>query len=225
MDYESYRLLAKDKYNQLLSVLFLFLVSTALPSSFQLIKVMSLIIFLSVMLSVICKIKVSRSLIRFYTLLVASNILMLILGQLGLSSGNLNPYSQGAISFIFFILIGLPIFLIQKEIFLANKVTADMLKGGIAAYIMLGLTWASFYNAVYSISPGSFNGISDWQYQADLLHFSFMTLTTVGYGDITPSTALARTVADLEAIAGVMYPSILIARLVSLYNTHSQETP
>ncbi|HIK15662.1 MAG TPA: two pore domain potassium channel family protein [Leptolyngbyaceae cyanobacterium M33_DOE_097] len=184
-----------------------------------------MIIFLSAMLFVVYKIKASKLLIRFYTLLVVGNVLMLFSGLFSSSSINLNQNNQGTISFIFFLVIGLPIFLIQKEIFLTNEVTADILKGGIAAYVMLGLTWASFYNALYTLNPGAFNGVIDSQYQADLLHFSFITLTTVGYGDITPFTALARTAVDLEAIAGVMYPSILIARLVSLYNTHSQESP
>lgn len=66
--------------------------------------------------------------------------------------------------------------------------------------------------------------ITSSQSQADFLHFSFVTLTTVGYGDIHPLMTSARIATDLEAIAGVMYPAILISRLVSLDNTKSQES-
>jgi hypothetical protein len=84
-------------------------------------------------------------------------------------------------------------------------------------YLLLGLVWGVIYATIEMHAPGSFAGtlrlderLSDWVY------YSFVTLTTVGYGDITPLSMAARAVAMLEALVGQLYPAIIIARLVSL---------
>ncbi len=216
--------LAENKYNRLLSVLFLLLVSIALPDDQNLAKSIGFSLCLVVLLSVAHLTKQNKRLTRLYSLLVIISFVLLLLRHLGLFPIRSVRYGQFAIDAILFIVIALPIVPIQKEVFSTRKVTADTVKGGVAIYLLLGLAWATFYNAIYSLNPDGFSGVS-LQHQADLLHFSFVTLTTVGYGNITPLGSAARVAADLEAIAGVMYPSILLSRLVSLYNTPSQEAP
>jgi len=219
--------LTENNYNRLLIVIFILLISIALPENRVIPKLVTLILFLISMLSIMHKIRYGRRWFKFYAGLIFSNLILLVIlivQHLGIL--NLPAVRQGqiVIEFALFIVISLPIFLIQQEIFSTQRVTADTLKGGISIFLLLGLAWATFYTILYSLNPGAFNGIEPSQFQADLLHFSFVTLTTVGFGDIHPLVMPARIATDLEAVAGVMYPAILISRLVSLYNPHSQES-
>jgi hypothetical protein len=103
-----------------------------------------------------------------------------------------------------------------------GEVTADKIYGAIAGYILTGLLWTSIYLFLDQLHPGSFiyHGVKDSTALLafpDLLYFSFVTLTTTGYGDIAPVTAYARSLAILEQLAGTFYIAILIARLTGLY--------
>jgi hypothetical protein len=105
----------------------------------------------------------------------------------------------------------------------APVVTMEVLCASIAAYLMLGLMWTLAYWLVDQATPGgafafntdlgrqSMNGFNG-------IYFSFITLSTVGYGDITPVSRAARWLAALEAMTGLLYVAVLIARLVSLYS-------
>ncbi len=99
-----------------------------------------------------------------------------------------------------------------------REVTADTLYGAVCVYLLSGVLWSSLYGLIELIQPGSFSGGSGQGVTLpDLLFFSFVTLTTLGYGDITPVTSPARSLAVLEAVFGVLYNALLIARLVGLY--------
>jgi hypothetical protein len=105
----------------------------------------------------------------------------------------------------------------------APVVTVEVLCASIAAYLMLGLMWTVAYWFVDQVTPGgafsfntergshSMNGFTGF-------YFSFITLSTVGYGDITPVSQAARWLAAMEAMTGLLYVAVLIARLVSLYS-------
>ncbi len=98
----------------------------------------------------------------------------------------------------------------------------DTLCGAISVYLLLGLTWAVSYRVIEMLAPGSFelggpDFSTSWDHWNRFLYFSPTTLTTLGYGDITPLTPLARIWSVLEAVMGVLYIAVLIARLVSLY--------
>ncbi|GCA94746.1 potassium channel family protein [Microcystis aeruginosa] len=114
--------------------------------------------------------------------------------------------------------VSLCVYSILLELILAEQVTSDIIKGGICVYFLLGFFWASAYNIVQIFDPDSFSSAAQTVNQADLLHFSFTTLATVGYGDIVPTSKVARVLANLEGMAGVLYPAVFIARLVSLHN-------
>ena len=91
-------------------------------------------------------------------------------------------------------------------------------------YILIGLTWSTIYVIIEILYPGSFidtNGqlLHDGQ---DFLFFSYTTLTTVGYGNIEAITDQARSLASLEAIAGQLYLTIMVARLVGLHISKSR---
>ena len=90
-------------------------------------------------------------------------------------------------------------------------------------YLLLGLLWFALYNIVEVLFPGSFleGGSHLTHRRSGLLYFSLATLTTVGYGDIVPADGLARTLAALEAGAGVLYVAITVALLVSAHKERS----
>ncbi len=215
---------ADNKYNRFLFLLFWLLVSIALPERRVIATSTILILFLVAMLSTVRQIRPGRWWLKYYTALVLLNIVLLGLQMVGLL--NIPTWSHGhsVIASILFIVICVPTLLLQHEFFSTQKVTADTLKGGIAIYVLMGVAWAMVYTILLDFDPNSFDGVQPSQFRADLLHFSFVTLTTLGYGNILPAVAPARIASDLEAIAGVMYPAILISRLVSLYNPDSQKS-
>ena len=106
----------------------------------------------------------------------------------------------------------------------APSVNTEVLCASIAVYLMLGLMWTMAYWLVDQLTPGgafSFNTNAGTQSINGFtgFYFSFITLSTVGYGDITPVSRIARWLAAMEAMTGLLYVAVLIARLVSLYSS------
>lgn len=101
-----------------------------------------------------------------------------------------------------------------------GHVTGHRIRGAIAGYLMLAGVFANVYQIVERSSPGSFKlaeqGADPETTTEELFYFAMVTLTTTGYGDITPVTQPARSLAMLEALLGQLYPTVLIARLVTL---------
>jgi hypothetical protein len=99
----------------------------------------------------------------------------------------------------------------------SGPITFHRIQGAIAAYVLLGVLWAYAYALVEALRPGAFTGPLDPADSARaFLYFSFVTLTTTGYGDVLPVHPAARSLANLEAVTGTLYVAILVARLVSL---------
>jgi hypothetical protein len=97
-----------------------------------------------------------------------------------------------------------------------GPITARRIQGAIAVYLLLGFIWAQAYELVALWHPGAFTGAVHGRGSLPWTYFSFVTLTTMGYGDIMPVHPLARAVAVLEALTGQLYLAIMLARLVSL---------
>ncbi len=114
-----------------------------------------------------------------------------------------------------------------RDVAFSTRVSLDRLVGAICVYMLLGLLWAIGYTLVELASPGSFNGIehaSDGSWRSDWLYFSFVTMTTLGYGDISPITPLGRLLAYMQATVGLFYIATLVAGLVGAYaSTHGPE--
>jgi Ion channel len=108
------------------------------------------------------------------------------------------------------------------QVFQRGAVTGHKIRGAIVVYLLAGGMWSLFYYVVALTIPHAFNwpqGIvtSDWQaVQQVLTYFSFTTLTTTGFGDVTPAIPLTRTLAMFEGLAGQLYLVITLTRLVSL---------
>lgn len=109
-------------------------------------------------------------------------------------------------------------FLVLTQVFRRGPVTRHRIEGAVAAYLLLGLAWASAYELVSLRHSGAFAAPAGATAGAgpQWLYYSFVTLTTMGYGDITPVHPAARSLAVVEALVGQLYPAILLARLVSL---------
>jgi len=105
------------------------------------------------------------------------------------------------------------------KVFGAGKVTLDRIRGAVVLYILIGVVWADAYQLLGLHIPGAFAGVPHAANSPDRsawIYYSFVTLTTVGYGDITPVVHVARSLAIVEALIGQLYPAIVLARLVSL---------
>jgi hypothetical protein len=110
-----------------------------------------------------------------------------------------------------------------------GKVTEDVIYGAIAVYLLLGLTWGSAYTYLESTHPGSFQVAHTTETGgqtgfSDLLYYSFVTLTTTGYGDIVPLTSQARSLAFLEAVSGVLFMAVFISRLIGALSSSRYTT-
>ena len=97
-----------------------------------------------------------------------------------------------------------------------GPITTRRIEGAIAVYLLLGFSWAQAYELVALWHPGAFTGAVDGGGSLPWTYYSFVTLTTMGYGDIMPVHPLARAGAVLEALTGQLYLTIMLARLVSL---------
>lgn len=111
------------------------------------------------------------------------------------------------------------------------RVNSEVICAGISAYLMMALGWAFAYALVAAANPGAFNIASANGAPAGSMHdlnsvyFSLITLSTVGYGDITPVSDIAKVLCSLEAMIGSFYMAIFVARLVSLYNVSGPAIP
>jgi hypothetical protein len=111
------------------------------------------------------------------------------------------------------------IILILRHIFKQEEIALETIYGAIVVYILLGIMWVFLYNVTEFLHPDSFvfsQALAGNPRKA-LYYYSFVTLTTLGYGDITPISGPAKSLAMLEAIVGQMYIAVLIARLVGTH--------
>lgn len=123
--------------------------------------------------------------------------------------------------------------IITRNILAEQQVSFDVILGGACVYMILGLLWANLFTFMAFVQPNSFGGHSiqaeflreeaRWfsADNADLIYFSFTTLSTLGYGDIMPTSHATRSLAALEAILGQLYLTVLVARLVGLHIARS----
>jgi hypothetical protein len=115
------------------------------------------------------------------------------------------------------VVMGLLAGVVLLQVFREGPMTLHRVQGAVAVYLLVGLMWAAVYELIALHWPGAFQlpDAASWS-PSNLEYFSFSTLTTVGYGDVTAVHPIARSAAMLEALVGQLFPAILIARLVSM---------
>jgi hypothetical protein len=107
---------------------------------------------------------------------------------------------------------------VAGQVYRTGPVTHHRIQGAVAVYLLLGLMWASAYALLHHLRPGAFTGSPDAAALPQTwIYYSFVTLTTTGYGDISPVHPVARSLAIAEAVAGQLYIAVTLARLVALY--------
>jgi len=107
---------------------------------------------------------------------------------------------------------------VAGQVYRSGPVTHHRILGAVAVYLLLGLTWANSYALLQHLHPDAFAGsLSEAASPETWIYYSFVTLTTMGYGDITPVHPLARSLAIAEAVTGQLYIAITLARLVASY--------
>jgi voltage-gated potassium channel len=121
--------------------------------------------------------------------------------------------------FISIVFCLLSIYVAITNILFSGSITFNKIVGSICIYLLIGVVWSLFYLLLTFFDASAFKGlentvgIGDWNY----IYFSFVTLTTLGYGDISPVNGLARALAYLEAVCGQFYMAVLVASLVSAH--------
>lgn len=113
-------------------------------------------------------------------------------------------------------------FAIVFDIFHSGKVTTDTISGAACLYLLIGLVWGEAYSLLEHLHPGSFHfslakPTGHMINSSSFTYFSFITLTTIGYGDIAPVTKYAKLLVIMEAILGQLYIAIFLARIIASY--------
>ena len=124
--------------------------------------------------------------------------------------------------------IGFTIFHILSNIFKEQEVTKDTIAGATAVYLLLALMWAFLYAVLDRLQPNSFAisaAASPLEGRDIFIYYSLVTITTLGYGDITPVSYLASSMAALEAVVGQLYLVILVSWLVGMYVSKKSKSP
>jgi hypothetical protein len=125
------------------------------------------------------------------------------------------------ISFFFFLYVTLILF---DMLIKSKDITPNTLYGAVCVYLMLGLLWASIYGLINELIPGSIftgNLIGGQLTTNEVIYYSYTTLTTLGYGDISSMAPVGRILSVLEAIIGQLFIAFMVARLIAIYTSHS----
>ncbi len=140
-------------------------------------------------------------------------------------SGRIPTVAGGVLAIATLIIIS---FVILHRILKHPVVTSGTVSAGLVVYLILGVIWAKAYWLVEHFRPDSFTGLSgtaDIVVERDLFYYSYVTLATLGYGDISPVSPQARSLAITEAIVGQLYLVVMVAGLVGLSLTQRQRRP
>ncbi len=205
-----------QKYRQLLIVLAVtFLVSPFLRAGIG--NILSISLLLYTIIVVINSFALPRRLMAVYGAIAITAVCLEIIANVSEVSYLNQPFTLIS-QFIFAIFLAGAAYWIGRDIFTTPNVTIDTVRGGISVYLLIGFVWALLYGIVNTLDANAF---SQPLLQKDSylrsIHFSFTTLTTLGYGDIVPLSEVAQVLTNLEAIVGQMYSSILIAILIGSY--------
>ena len=127
-----------------------------------------------------------------------------------------SPAPLVALSFTRVFYLGVT-WMIAKRILFSDQVNLNIVVGALAIYMLLGLIWTAIYLMVLEIFPHSFSGMEHIYWTdnfTNVIYFSYITMTSVGYGDITPTLAISRTLAYMQAMFSTFYMAVVVASLV-----------
>lgn len=154
--------------------------------------------------------------IAAFVLLVASNAALFVSPSLAGEQGIMQW--PGKLLVLYY---GVIIIALVRVIFFGHRTVRDRVYGGVAVFLLVGVVCAIFYRQMLAMDPAALHatmgsnadhGAMNWN---DCVYFSFVTLSTIGFGDIVPGNSMVRSLAMIEGLIGVLYPAVLLARLVS----------
>lgn len=176
------------------------------------------LLFSLFMLVAVWSLSISRRIFQLGTLLVLS------ISSIGVISYVFAEYNQilDLIGLLLMLLFcSLSCWIAARNVFIWHKVDLNSLVGAFCVYLLIGLIWALLYRLLHLYGWATFTGNIHENGQEifpDLLYFSFVTLASLGYGDIAPVGALVRTFAYLEVVIGQFYLAVMVASLVGVYS-------
>ncbi len=135
-------------------------------------------------------------------------------------------FANSVMGLMFF---GYVAWIISKDLFTRSRdVSTDTIYGAVGVYLLIGVAWTFVYLTMELAVPGSYSIDLKLETYSDLnfhefLYYSFVTMTTLGYGDVVPLLPPARALAYMEAVVGQVFLTVLVARLVGMYITQSRK--
>ena len=209
------------QYTHLLSVIVLrLLIVPFVGWGGMLSEILASFLFFYITLLIIQSYRLPRSLFIFFAAISSIGFVLDMILTLGWTPRMVTPIL--IVQVIYSLSFGSAAWLILQRLLQASRVTIDTVKGGICVYLLLGYTWSLLYGIVYTFDPNAFSSalITQEGSYLNMLYFSFITLTTLGFGDIVPVNEVAAVLTILEALVGQIYPAVFMALLVSTYLTH-----
>ena len=158
-----------------------------------------------------------------HRLLLVAGVLALpvlvVSGQSLVGEATIWTLGYGCISMIFMLFI---LGHLLRFVVVSKRVSSDLIFASLCVYLLIGVVWAHIYLLMELVTPEALSipteiGQSYSALLRELLYYSYVTLTTLGYGDIIPGTPIARSWAAMEAIVGQLYLAVIVARLMGLY--------
>jgi len=149
-------------------------------------------------------------------------LLIFSLTLLWLNALNVLHWSSALTSGLLVAYLGVLVYTFIRQLMAVRRVTSNVICAALCLYLFLGILWGAMYTMLESLAPGSFAGTllaragSPEETSHHLYYFSFVTLSTLGYGDITPQTEGAAALCQAEAILGQFFAIVLVARLVGI---------
>jgi hypothetical protein len=162
---------------------------------------------------------------RVAALLVALPVILQVVGSIAFTGFSWwRHFTRGPLAYLLLLLLLVALvycgYLILCSLLRAKRVTANEILGTLSLYLVIGLIWAFVYSLVERTVPGSFgpdSAISAGGAGSPFVYFSFITQTTLGYGDITPLLPLASRLVILQTVMGQFYVAVVVAYLVAVF--------
>jgi voltage-gated potassium channel len=207
--------LAPGRFRLLLCSLVLFIVGTAaLPASGPG-RFLEFVLLAGTLVIALLELRVHGE-SRLVPIALASSVIFVTVVDQSMRLRHL-PVIAGILAALF---SGVVVWLAYASVMRPDRSVSDRIVGAICVYLLIGLAWASLFETLDFVVPGSLRFPADtaWATPGTVRYryLSFVTLATLGYGDVTPQTPLAGTLAALEAVSGQLYIGITVARLVAL---------
>ncbi len=212
----------RNNFSYLLVALLIFIVGVPITLDFHLISLQ-----VSRVVGITCLLAIGIWSLRGAGWLFSAGMLVVIVGTIlnGLSVTREDDTLHVISLLALFLFLLLASFNAMRQVAVGNEINPNRIIGAICVYLLLGVMWSIAYAVIEYSQPGSFKGLTEAvapAWNTDFVYYSFVTITTLGYGDITPLSQTARSLSFAEAIVGQFYIAVLVAGLVSAYISAKQ---